>query len=110
MTLPGNRRHPKVSPNIGASNLDITVRGLPVAGSSRYLRQATNASEKANAHPTQPDDLDAMPSDLSYWLVSAPLKDGDPNIMLEEVRSALGSEAVVGGFEIPELKVSTHGV
>lgn len=47
-----------------------------------------------------------MPSDLSYWLVSAPLKDGDPNVMLEEVRRSLGSDSIVGGFEIPELKVS----
>ena len=46
-----------------------------------------------------------MPSDLSYWLISAPLKDGDPNVMLNEVKSALGSDSVVGGFEIPELKV-----
>ena len=47
-----------------------------------------------------------MPSDLSYWLISAPLKDGDPNVMLNEVRQSLGNEAVLGAFEIPELKVS----
>ena len=46
-----------------------------------------------------------MPSDLSYWVISAPLKDGDPDIMLDEVRSALGGSTMVGGFEIPELKV-----
>lgn len=49
-----------------------------------------------------------MPSDLSYWLISAPLKDGDPDIMLEDVRSALGGDAGmgVGAWEVPELKVS----
>lgn len=47
-----------------------------------------------------------MPSDLSYWLISAPLKDGDPNTMLDEVRQALGTGTMVSGWEIPELKVS----
>jgi V-type H+-transporting ATPase subunit C len=47
-----------------------------------------------------------MPSDLSYWLVSSPLKDGDPNIMVEEVRDALGPNVTVAAWEIPELKVS----
>lgn len=47
-----------------------------------------------------------MPSDLSYWIISAPLKDGDPNVMLEEVRGVLGGEATAGAFEVPELKVS----
>jgi hypothetical protein len=46
-----------------------------------------------------------MPSDLSYWLVSAPLQDGDPNRMLGDVKQALG-DVNVGGWEIPELKVS----
>lgn len=46
-----------------------------------------------------------MPSDLSYWLISAPLKDGDPNLMLDEVRQALGTSVQVSGWEIPELKV-----
>jgi V-type H+-transporting ATPase subunit C len=45
-----------------------------------------------------------MPSDLSYWLISAPLKDGDPNVMLEEVQKELPG-VVVGGWQIPELKV-----
>jgi hypothetical protein len=45
-----------------------------------------------------------MPSDLSYWLISAPLKDGDPSVMLEEVQRALPG-VPVGGWEIPELKV-----
>ena len=47
-----------------------------------------------------------MPSDLSYWLVSAPLKDGDPDVILEDIRKELGGGIEVGGFEIPELKVS----
>jgi V-type H+-transporting ATPase subunit C len=46
-----------------------------------------------------------MPSDLSYWIISAPLKDGDPSLMLEDVRQRLPG-VVVGGWEIPELKVS----
>jgi len=47
-----------------------------------------------------------MPSDLSYWLISAPLRDGEPDAMLKSVQESLGSDIVVGGFEIPELKVS----
>jgi V-type H+-transporting ATPase subunit C len=46
-----------------------------------------------------------MPSDLSYWLISAPLRDGEPDIMLKAVKESLGPDTVVGGFEIPELKV-----
>lgn len=46
-----------------------------------------------------------MPSDLSYWIISAPLKDGDPGIMLMDVRSALGDSVEVGQWEVPELKV-----
>lgn len=46
-----------------------------------------------------------MPSDLSYWLISAPLKDGDPNIMLNDVEDALGPGVPVAMWEIPELKV-----
>ena len=46
-----------------------------------------------------------MPSDLSYWIISAPLKDGDPNTMLEDVRQSLGPGVLVSGWEIPELKV-----
>ncbi|RSH94719.1 Vacuolar ATP synthase subunit C [Saitozyma podzolica] len=47
-----------------------------------------------------------MPSDLSYWIISAPLKDGDPSLMLEDVRQRLPG-VVVGGWEIPELKAGT---
>lgn len=50
-----------------------------------------------------------MPSDLSYWIISAPLKDGDPGIMLMDVRNALGDSVEVGQWEIPELKVSRGG-
>lgn len=46
-----------------------------------------------------------MPSDLSYWIISAPLKDGDPGIMLMDARNALGDSVEVGQWEIPELKV-----
>ena len=46
-----------------------------------------------------------MPSDLSYWLISAPLKDGDPNAMLDDVRQAIGGGVALSGWEIPELKV-----
>ena len=46
-----------------------------------------------------------MPSDLSYWIISSPLKDGDPGIMLSDVRNALGDSVEVGQWEVPELKV-----
>lgn len=46
-----------------------------------------------------------MPSDLSYWLISAPLKDGDPDIMLDEVSGVLAGSVEVGRWEVPELKV-----
>jgi V-type H+-transporting ATPase subunit C len=46
-----------------------------------------------------------MPSDLSYWIISAPLKDGDPGLMLMDVRTALGDSVEVGQWELPELKV-----
>lgn len=46
-----------------------------------------------------------MPSDLSYWIISAPLNDGDPGLMLKDVRSALGDSVEVGQWELPELKV-----
>ncbi|WVR03777.1 hypothetical protein IAU60_000772 [Kwoniella sp. DSM 27419] len=48
-----------------------------------------------------------MPSDLSYWLISAPLKDGDPDIMLTDVQAALGRDVEVVSWEIPELKAGT---
>jgi hypothetical protein len=46
-----------------------------------------------------------MPSDLSYWIISAPLNDGDPGLMLKDVRNALGDSVEVGQWELPELKV-----
>lgn len=49
-----------------------------------------------------------MPSDLSYWIISAPLKDGDPGIMLMDVRNALGDSVEVGQWEVPELKVRCY--
>ncbi|WWC60366.1 uncharacterized protein I303_102937 [Kwoniella dejecticola CBS 10117] len=48
-----------------------------------------------------------MPSDLSYWLISAPLKDGDPNVMLNEVSNTVGKDVDVATWEIPELKAGT---
>ena len=50
-----------------------------------------------------------MPSDLSYWIISAPLKDGDPGLMLSDVRNALGDSVEVGQWELPELKVCHLG-
>ena len=47
----------------------------------------------------------AMPSDLSYWLIAAPLKDGDPGVTTQDVKAALGDDVPVSGFEIPEFKV-----
>lgn len=46
-----------------------------------------------------------MPSDLCYWLISAPLKDGSPDIMLNEVRQEIPSGVFAAKWEIPELKV-----
>ena len=51
-----------------------------------------------------------MPSDLSYWIISAPLKDGDPGLMLSDVRNALGDSVEVGQWELPELKVCNLSV
>ncbi|WOO83896.1 V-type proton ATPase subunit C [Vanrija pseudolonga] len=48
-----------------------------------------------------------MPSDLSYWLVSVPLHDGDPTAVLQEARKAVNNTVPVGGWEIPELKAGT---
>ncbi|KAK6907408.1 V-type H+-transporting ATPase subunit C [Kwoniella mangroviensis CBS 10435] len=48
-----------------------------------------------------------MPSDLSYWLIATPLKDGDPNVMLNEVSNAIGKDVEVATWEIPELKAGT---
>lgn len=45
-----------------------------------------------------------MPSDLCYWLISAPLKDGDPDVMLNEVRQEIPG-VFAAKWEIPELKV-----
>lgn len=46
-----------------------------------------------------------MPSDLSYWLISVPLHDGDPASVLQDVRHATGGQVTCGGWEIPDLKV-----
>lgn len=46
-----------------------------------------------------------MPSDLSYWLISVPLHDGDPASVLADVRNATGGQVTCGGWEIPDLKV-----
>ncbi len=47
----------------------------------------------------------SMPSDLSYWLISVPLHDGDPATVLDDVRRATGGNTTCGGWAIPELKV-----
>jgi hypothetical protein len=47
-----------------------------------------------------------MPSDLSFWLISVPLHDGDPSAVLNDVRKATGNTVSVGGWEMPDLKVS----
>ncbi|WVN90701.1 uncharacterized protein L203_105943 [Cryptococcus depauperatus CBS 7841] len=47
-----------------------------------------------------------MPSDLAYWLISAPLKYGGPQSMLDEVRGALPG-AFVAEWDIPEFKTGT---
>ncbi|GMK55598.1 hypothetical protein CspeluHIS016_0206540 [Cutaneotrichosporon spelunceum] len=48
-----------------------------------------------------------MPSDLSYWLISVPLHDGDPTSVLDDVRRATGGNTDCGGWTIPELKAGT---
>ncbi|EKD03439.1 hypothetical protein A1Q2_02246 [Trichosporon asahii var. asahii CBS 8904] len=48
-----------------------------------------------------------MPSDLSYWLISVPLHDGDPSSVLQDVRHATGGQVTCGGWEIPDLKAGT---
>lgn len=46
-----------------------------------------------------------MPSDLSYWLISVPLHDGDPATVLTDVRKATSNTVEVGGWDMPDLKV-----
>lgn len=41
---------------------------------------------------------------MCYWLISAPLKDGDPDVMLNEVRQEIPG-VFAAKWEIPELKV-----
>lgn len=45
-----------------------------------------------------------MPSDLSYWLISVPLHDGNPDDAVNEVRQCT-SGVEVGAWEMPDLKV-----
>jgi hypothetical protein len=61
------------------------------------------------AYPSSINQNEKMPSDLAYWLISAPLKNGDPNVLLEDVRRALPGSSVAG-WEVPELKVRTHTI
>jgi len=48
-----------------------------------------------------------MPSDLSFWLISIPLHDGDPASVLNDVRKATENKVPVGGWEMPDLKVGS---
>jgi hypothetical protein len=47
-----------------------------------------------------------MPSDLSFWLISVPRPDGDTTAVLADVRKTTGGTVPVGGWELPDLKVS----
>jgi hypothetical protein len=46
-----------------------------------------------------------MPSDLAYWLISAPSRYGDTEELFNSVKSSIGNDVGIGAIEIPELKV-----
>jgi hypothetical protein len=46
-----------------------------------------------------------MPSDSSYWLISAPHRKGDDQDLFRSVKALVGDNVAVGGLEIPDLKV-----
>lgn len=47
-----------------------------------------------------------MPSDSAYWLIAAPHRRGDDQDLFRSVKALVGDNVVVGGLEIPDLKVS----
>lgn len=47
-----------------------------------------------------------MPSDAAYWLVSAPLKNGDDNDLFRSIKTVVTDNTLIGGLELPSLKVS----
>jgi hypothetical protein len=48
-----------------------------------------------------------MPSDAAYWLVSAPLKNGDDNDLFRSIKTVVTDNTLIGGLELPSLKVSS---
>ncbi|KAJ9122050.1 hypothetical protein QFC24_004277 [Naganishia onofrii] len=48
-----------------------------------------------------------MPSDSSYWLISAPHRKGDDQDLFRSVKALVGDNVAVGGLEIPDLKTGT---
>lgn len=49
-----------------------------------------------------------MPSDAAYWLVSAPLKNGDDNDLFRSIKTVVTDNTLIGGLELPGLKVSSE--
>jgi len=47
-----------------------------------------------------------MPSDASYWLISAPLKHGDETDLFKSIKTVVTDNTQIGGLELPSLKVS----
>ncbi|KAG7529029.1 hypothetical protein FFLO_05822 [Filobasidium floriforme] len=48
-----------------------------------------------------------MPSDAAYWLVSAPLKNGDDNDLFRSIKTVVTDNTLIGGLELPSLKAGT---
>lgn len=48
-----------------------------------------------------------MPSDAAYWLVSAPLKNGNGSDLFRSIKTVVTDNTLVGGLELPNLKVSS---
>lgn len=53
------------------------------------------------------NNVENMPSDSAYWLISAPHRRGDDQDLFRSVKSVVGDNVAVGGLEIPDLKVSS---
>lgn len=49
-----------------------------------------------------------MPSDQSYWLVSAPWKNGDEDDLFRSIKTVVSDNTATGVLELPSLKVG-HG-
>lgn len=98
-----SHRQARPAPNFRCSCLGTLVPVSSCVTTSRTQRAQVAIAVQADLQATtSPND---MPSDLSYWLISVPLHDGDPSTVLADVRSATGGNVTCGGWEIPDLKV-----